>query len=62
MPINRLRIDHFINLYQEAVAKGQNITAQQLSAQSGYRSYTTFYTAFKQRTGQTVTQWIKNNT
>ena len=60
--INRLRIDHFINLYQEAVAKGQNITAQQLSAQSGYRSYTTFYTAFKQRTGQTVTQWIKNNT
>lgn len=60
--INRLRIDHFINLYQEAVAKGQNITAQQLSAQSGYRNYTTFSNAFKQRTGQNVTQWIKNNT
>ena len=60
--INRLRIDHFISLYQETAAKGQNITAQQLSAQSGYRSYSTFYTAFKQRMGQTVTQWIKNNT
>ena len=60
--INRLRIDHFIGLYQEAAAKGQNVTAQQLSAQSGYRNYTTFSNAFKQRTGQTVTQWIKNNT
>ncbi len=60
--INRLRIDHFISLYQEAAAKGQNITAQQLSAQSGYRNYTTFSNAFKQRMGQTVTQWIKNNT
>ena len=60
--INRLRIDHFISFYQEAAAKGQNVTAQQLSAQSGYRNYTTFSNAFKQRTGQTVTQWIKNNT
>lgn len=58
--INRLRIDHFISLYQEAAAKGQNITAQQLSIQSGYRSYSTFSTAFKQRMGQTVTAWMKN--
>ena len=60
--INRLRIDHFIGLYQEAAARGRNVTAQQLSAQSGYRNYTTFSNAFKQRTGQNVTQWIKNNT
>ena len=60
--INRLRIDHFIGLYQEAAAKGRNVTAQQLSAQSGYRNYTTFSNAFKQRTGQNVTQWIKNST
>ena len=60
--INRLRIDHFIGLYQETAARGRNVTAQQLSAQSGYRNYTTFSNAFKQRTGQNVTQWIKNNT
>jgi YesN/AraC family two-component response regulator len=60
--INRLRIDHFIGLYQEAAARGRNVTAQQLSAQSGYRNYTTFSNAFKQRTGQNVTQWIKTNT
>jgi AraC-like DNA-binding protein len=60
--INRLRIDHFISLFQEAVANGHVINAKQLSAQSGYRSYSTFYNAFKQRTGQTLTQWINNNT
>ena len=58
--INRLRIDHFINLYHEAIAVGYTVTAQQLSIQSGYRSYSTFSTAFKQRMGQTVTAWMKN--
>ena len=57
--INRLRIDHCKQLYHEALAKGQKITAQQLSRQSGYRSYTTFSTAFKQRTGLTITAWIR---
>ena len=57
--INRLRIDHFKQLYHEALAEGRNVTAQQLSQQSGYHSYTTFATAFKQLTGLTVAAWMK---
>ena len=57
--INRLRIDHCKQLYHQTLAEGHNLTAQQLSQQSGYRSYTTFSTAFKQRTGLTFTAWIR---
>ena len=57
--INNLRINHFINRYQELAATGQPIVAQQLASESGYRSYSTFSLAFKQRTGQTVTAWIR---
>lgn len=57
--INGLRIRHFIRLYQKAVAEGRTITAQQLSSESGYRSYSTFSAAFKQHTGKTVTAWMR---
>ena len=57
--INNLRINHFINRYQEHAATGQPIVAQQLANESGYRSYSTFSLAFKQRTGQTVTAWMR---
>ena len=57
--INNLRINHFISRYQEAAAAGQPIVAQQLASESGYRSYSTFSLAFKQRTGQSVTAWIR---
>ena len=60
--INDLRINHFINLYREAAATESSITAQQLSHDSGYRSYSTFSLAFKQRMGQTVTAWMRNPT
>ncbi len=56
--INDLRIKHFISLYHEAVAKKLPFTAQQLAHKSGYRSYSTFALAFKQRMGQTVTTWM----
>ena len=56
--INNLRIDHFVRLYRQAVADGNPFTAQQLATQSGYRSYSTFSTAFKQRMNQTVTAWM----
>ena len=59
--INNLRISHFINLYSEAKAALQPFTAQQLAHQSGYRSYSTFGIAFKQRMGQTVTSWMRTN-
>ena len=56
--INDLRIRHFVSRYRETVATGQPVTAQQLAKDSGYRSYSTFSLAFKQRMGQSVTAWI----
>jgi len=56
--INDLRIDHFTRLYREAVAEGRSFTAQQLAGESGYRSYSTFRLAFKQRMGQSVREWM----
>ena len=58
--INNLRINHFISCYQEAVASGQPIGAQQLAQESGFRSYSTFSRAFMQRTGQSVTAWMRD--
>ena len=57
--INGLRIQHFVNLYHESVAKHQPVTAQQLAHQSGFHSYSTFSAAFKQSMGMTVTEWMR---
>jgi AraC-like DNA-binding protein len=57
--INDLRINHFMSLYREAIAAQQPIVAQQLASDSGYRSYSTFSLAFKQRMGQSVTAWMR---
>ena len=56
--INDLRIDCFVRLVREANAAQRPFTAQELAAQSGYRSYRTFSVAFRQRTGQSVTEWM----
>ena len=56
--INGLRIRHFVHLYEKAAADGRTFTAQQLSSESGYRSYSTFSATFKQIMGTTVTAWI----
>ena len=58
--INGLRIQHFINLYREAVAKRQPVTVQQLAHQSGFRNYNTFGDAFKRMMGMTATEWKHN--
>ena len=58
--INNLRINHFISLYEQAVAAGQNVGAQQLAEESGFRSYSTFSRAFTQRMGQSVTAWMRD--
>ncbi len=58
--INGLCIRHFIKLYHEAVATQRPFTAQQLANESGFRSYSTFSAAFKQRMGQTVTAWMRD--
>lgn len=57
--INNLRIKHFISLYNEAAATHQPTTIQQLAYQSGFRSYGTFNTAFKQSMGMTATKWMR---
>lgn len=59
--INGLRINHFVDLYREAVAARRTFTAQQLANESGYRSYSTFSLAFKQRMGQNVTSWMRDS-
>jgi AraC-like DNA-binding protein len=56
--INGLRIQHFINLYHEAAATHQPVTAQQLAYQSGFRNYNTFSAAFKQKMGMNPTEWM----
>ena len=56
--INNLRINHFVSLYREVTASQQSISAKQLAHDSGYRSYSTFALAFKQRMGQTVHAWM----
>ena len=59
--INDLRIQHFVSLFHKAVATKRSFTAQQLSLESGFRSYSTFTLAFKQRMGQSVTAWMRAN-
>ena len=58
--INGLRIRHFIRLYHEAAASLQSRTVQELAYQSGFRSYSTFYAAFKQSMGMTATKWMNH--
>ena len=59
--INDLRINHFIRLYREAVAGQRPFTTKQLAHDSGYRSYSTFTLAFKQRMGKNVTTWMQDS-
>ena len=58
--IHDLRIRHFMRLCREAVAAGRPFKAQQLALESGFRSYSTFAPAFKQRTGKSVTSWVSD--
>ncbi|MBO4708112.1 MAG: AraC family transcriptional regulator, partial [Elusimicrobiaceae bacterium] len=60
--INNLRINHFMKLYSEAIAAEKTIIVQQLAKDSGFRSYSTFSLAFKQKMGQSVTVWMQNAT
>ena len=57
--INNLRINHFISLYEQAVAAGKDVGVQQLAEESGFRSYSTFSRAFTQRTGQSIKAWMQ---
>ena len=56
--INNLRVNHFIKCYEEGIAAGQPISAQELAYESGFSSYRTFSRAFTQRMGKSVTEWM----
>ena len=53
-----LRIRHFVARYRELAAAHKPIVAQQLAQESGYHSYSTFSTAFKQRMHKSVAAWM----
>ena len=57
--INRLRIDHFIDIYRESLSVEHPYTIYELVTHCGYSSYATFSTAFRKRTGLTLAQWMK---
>lgn len=57
--INRLRIDHFIRLYHKNINTPGQVTATLLAQQCGFRSYSTFSSAFKQFNGHSVTAWMR---
>ena len=56
--IHDLRIRHFVARYRELAAEHKPIVAQQLAQESGYHSYSTFSTAFKQRMHKSVAAWM----
>jgi len=57
--IHDLRVRYFIVRYRELAAAHEPIVAQQLAQESGYRSYSTFSTAFKLRMHKSVAAWIR---
>ena len=57
--IHDLRIRHFVARYRELAAAHEPIVAQKLAQESGYHSYSTFSSAFKNRMGQSVTDWMR---
>ena len=59
--VKGLRIDHFVSLYRRAVAAKEHFTVSSLAHDSGYRNYTTFSNAFKQRMGKNVTAWMQES-
>ena len=59
--INNLRVNHFISRYEETVAAGQSVVAQELAYESGFRSYSTFSRAFTERMGKSVTDWMRQS-
>ena len=57
--IHDLRVRHFVARYRELAAAHKPIVAQQLAQESGYHSYSTFSTAFKQRMHKSVAAWMR---
>ena len=57
--IHDLRVRHFVARYRELATAHEPIVAQKLAQESGYHSYSTFSTAFKQRMQKSVAAWMR---
>ena len=57
--IHDLRVRHFIARCRELAAAHEPIVAQKLAQESGYHSYSTFSTAFKERMQKSVAAWMR---
>ena len=57
--IHDLRIRYFVARYRELATAHEPIVAQKLAQESGYHSYSTFSTAFKQRMHKSVAAWMR---
>jgi len=57
--IHDLRVRYFVARYRELAAAHEPIVAQKLAQESGYHSYSTFSTAFKQRMQKSVAVWMR---
>ena len=57
--IHDLRVRYFIARYRELAAAHEPIVAQKLAQESGYHSYSTFSTAFKERMQKSVAAWMR---
>ena len=60
--IHDLRIRYFVARYRELATAHEPIVAQQLAKESGYHSYSTFSTAFKERMQKSVAAWMHEET
>lgn len=56
--INQLRINHFVKLYRKA-DKARPFSVQEAANNSGYQSYRTFATVFKNIMGMTASEWME---
>ena len=57
--INEIKINYSIDLIQNSYLDDYSIEA--LAKECGFKSKTTFYRAFKTKTGETPLSYIKNN-
>ena len=57
--INRLRIEHFIQIYRDSIDTNKPFSVQEKATESGFQSYRTFATAFKTLMGMTASEWME---
>ena len=57
--INRLRIEHFMQIYRDSIDNNKPFSVQETAIESGFQSYRTFAAAFKTSMGMTASEWME---